>query len=97
MPLAHQSDPPQGQTLVPPTDAQIAFTSVPVWSALLAAAVLPDEPITPATLLGGALVLLAGLVAALASRGGGSGGGGGTNGGGGGGGSSHSQECYEDA
>lgn len=50
------------------------FTSVPVWSALLAAVVLPAEPLTPATLLGGALVLLAGVVAALASRGGGGGG-----------------------
>lgn len=65
--------PLQGQTLVPPTDAQIAFMSVPILSALLAAAALPGEPITPPVLFGGGLVLLAGLVAALASRGGGAG------------------------
>lgn len=60
----------QGQSLVPPTAAQIVFCSVPLWSALLAAAVLPGEAVSSATLLGGAVVAAAGLVAALPAAGG---------------------------
>lgn len=56
---------PQGQRLVSPTAAQITFCSVPIWSALLAAALLPGEAVSRGTLLGGAVVAAAGLVAAL--------------------------------
>ena len=55
--------PLQGQALVSPTAAQIAFCSVPLWSALLAAAALPGEAVGPLTLVGGAVVAAAGLVA----------------------------------
>lgn len=62
----------QGQSLVSPSAAQIVFCTVPVWSALLAAAALPGEPIGQGTWLGGAVVAAAGLVAARgkAARGG---------------------------
>ncbi|PRW51150.1 Drug Metabolite transporter superfamily [Chlorella sorokiniana] len=59
----------KGQSLVPPTAAQIVFCSVPLWSVLLAAAVLPGEAVGSATLLGGAVVAAAGLVAALPAAG----------------------------
>ncbi|KAL4444200.1 hypothetical protein ABPG75_011937 [Micractinium tetrahymenae] len=54
----------RGQSLVSPSAAQIVFCTVPLWSALLAALVLPDEPIGQGTWLGGAVVAVAGLVAA---------------------------------
>lgn len=57
----------QGQTLVSPTAAQIVFCTVPVWSALLAAAELPGEAVGPVTLAGGAVVAAAGVVASLPS------------------------------
>ena len=65
LPTAASSLKLQGQSLVPPTAAQIVFCSVPLWSALLAAALLPGEAIGRATLLGGAVVAAAGLVASL--------------------------------
>jgi len=58
----------QGQSLVSPTAAQIVFCSVPLWSALTAAAVLPGEPVGWATWVGGALVAAAGLLAGIAQR-----------------------------
>lgn len=57
--------PSQGQSLVSPTAAQIVFCSVPLWSAVLAAAALPGETVGPVTLAGGAVVVAAGLMAAL--------------------------------
>lgn len=51
-----------------PAAAQIVFASVPLWSALLAAAVLPDEGVAARTWLGGALIAAAGLVAAAGQR-----------------------------
>lgn len=54
----------QGQSLVSPSAAQIAFCTVPLWSALLAAVALPGEAISRNTWLGGAVVAAAGLVAA---------------------------------
>jgi drug/metabolite transporter (DMT)-like permease len=59
----------KGQSLVSPTNAQIVFCSVPLWSALLAAVVLPGEAVGAATWGGGAAIGAAGLVAALPPRG----------------------------
>lgn len=58
----------QGQSLVSPSAAQIVFCTIPIWSALLAAAVLPGEPVGQGTWLGGAVVAAAGLVAATGKR-----------------------------
>jgi drug/metabolite transporter (DMT)-like permease len=58
----------QGQRLVSPADAQILFASVPVWSALLAAALLPGEAVRLATWGGGACIVVAGVVAAPPSE-----------------------------
>jgi drug/metabolite transporter (DMT)-like permease len=55
----------RGQSLVSPTAAQIAFCSVPLWSAALAAATLPGETISAGTWAGGGTIAAAGLVAAL--------------------------------
>jgi drug/metabolite transporter (DMT)-like permease len=58
----------KGQSLVSPTNAQIVFCSVPLWSALLAAVALPGEAVGEATWAGGAAIGAAGLVAALPTR-----------------------------
>ncbi|PSC76827.1 GPI mannosyltransferase 2 isoform A [Micractinium conductrix] len=58
----------KGQSLVSPSAAQIVFCTIPIWSALLAAAVLPGEPVGQGTWLGGAVVAAAGLVAATGKR-----------------------------
>ena len=55
----------KGQSLVSPTDAQVVFAAVPLWSALIAAVVLPGERLGPLAWVGGGGMLLAGLVAAL--------------------------------
>lgn len=60
----------KGQSLVSPTDAQVVFATVPLWSALIAAAFLPGEVVGPMAWAGGAGMLLAGLVAALDKAGG---------------------------
>ena len=57
----------KGQSMVSPTDAQVVFATVPLWSALLAALFLPGEHVGTLTWVGGAGMLLAGLVAALGS------------------------------
>ena len=54
----------KGQSMVGPTDAQVVFATVPLWSALLASAVLPGEHVGPLTWVGGACMVLAGVVAA---------------------------------
>jgi drug/metabolite transporter (DMT)-like permease len=55
----------KGQSLVGPTDAQVVFSAVPLWSAVIAAIVLPGETVGPLAWVGGGGLLLAGLVAAL--------------------------------
>lgn len=55
----------KGQSMVGPTDAQIVFSTVPLWSALLAAWFLPGEQVGPLSWAGGALMVLAGLIGAL--------------------------------
>ena len=59
----------RGQSLASPTAAQIAFCTVPLWSAALATATLPGETISAGTWAGGATIAAAGLVAALAPGG----------------------------
>lgn len=57
----------KGQSLVGPTDAQVVFSTTPLWSALIAAVCLPGERVGTLTWLGGAGMLGAGLLAAVAS------------------------------
>jgi drug/metabolite transporter (DMT)-like permease len=51
--------------MVTPTDAQIVFSTVPLWSALLAVVVLPEEVVGPFAWAGGFGMLVAGLIASL--------------------------------
>jgi drug/metabolite transporter (DMT)-like permease len=60
----------KGQSLVGPTDAQVVFSAVPLWSAVIAAIVLPGETVGPLAWVGGGGLLLAGVVAALDQSGG---------------------------
>jgi drug/metabolite transporter (DMT)-like permease len=55
----------QGQSLVGPTEAQILFSTVPLWSVLLVALLLGGEDGGLYTWLGGATMVVAGVVAAL--------------------------------
>ena len=57
----------KGQSMVSPTDAQIIFTSVPLWSAIIASIFLPDEKIGALTWIGGAGLVSAGLIATFSS------------------------------
>jgi drug/metabolite transporter (DMT)-like permease len=59
----------KGQSLVGPTDAQVVFATVPLWSAVLAWALLPGESVGALTWVGGGGLLVAGLVAGLGQRG----------------------------
>lgn len=52
----------KGQSMVTATEAQLVFSTVPLWSAVMAAATLPDEHIGPLTCLGACLMVLAGYV-----------------------------------
>jgi len=58
----------KGQSMVSATDAQIVFSTVPLWSAVLAWVILPDEHIGSLTVFGGALMMVAGGVSALSRR-----------------------------
>jgi drug/metabolite transporter (DMT)-like permease len=57
----------KGQSMVSPTDAQIIFTSVPLWSAIIASIFLPDERIGTLTWIGGAGLVIAGLIATFSA------------------------------
>lgn len=52
----------KGQSLVSATDAQLVFSTVPLWSAIIAAIILPNEHLGPLTWCGGAMMIVAGLV-----------------------------------
>ena len=52
----------KGQSLVTATEAQLVFSTVPLWSAVLATSVLPDEHLGPLTCLGAGLMVFAGYV-----------------------------------
>ena len=55
----------QGQSLVSPTEAQILFSTVPLWSILFVTLALGGEGGGLSTWLGGAAMVVAGVVAAL--------------------------------
>ena len=48
--------------MVTATEAQLVFSTVPLWSAVIAALTLPNEHLGPLTCLGAAMMVLAGLV-----------------------------------
>jgi drug/metabolite transporter (DMT)-like permease len=52
----------KGQSMVTATEAQLVFSTVPLWSALIAAATLPNEHLGPLTCLGAGLMVVAGVV-----------------------------------
>lgn len=57
---------PQGQSSVDAVTAQIAFSAVPLWSALLTALLLPgDSALGPLTWVGGGCMVIAGVVGVL--------------------------------
>ena len=53
----------QGQATVPPADAQVIFSTVPLWSIAFAFLLLGGEPMSQWTFVGGAAVVAAGLIA----------------------------------
>lgn len=55
----------KGQAAVPPAEAQVIFSSVPLWSAGFAWVLLGGEQLGPLTWVGGGVVVAAGLVASL--------------------------------
>ena len=55
--------PLQGQAVVPPAEAQVIFSTVPLWSVAFAFLLLGGEPMSEKTWIGGAAVVAAGLIA----------------------------------
>ncbi|KAI3428811.1 hypothetical protein D9Q98_007628 [Chlorella vulgaris] len=53
----------KGQSVVPPAEAQVIFSTVPLWSLAFAYLLLGGEPMSEKTLIGGAAVIAAGLIA----------------------------------
>lgn len=49
--------------MVPPAEAQVIFSTVPLWSVAFAFLLLGGEPLSQYTLVGGAAVVAAGLIA----------------------------------
>ncbi len=49
--------------MVPPADAQVIFSTMPLWSIAFAFPLLGGEPLSEKTLLGGAAVVAAGFIA----------------------------------
>ena len=56
---------PQGQSTVPASEAQVIFSTTPLWSVAFAWVLLGGEPISERTWIGGTAVLLAGLLASV--------------------------------
>ncbi|GIL99653.1 hypothetical protein Vretimale_4767 [Volvox reticuliferus] len=54
-----------GQQTVPPAQAQVLFSSTPLWSAVIAQLLLPGEAMGPLAWFGGAVMLGASLLASL--------------------------------
>ncbi|GLI69105.1 hypothetical protein VaNZ11_013652 [Volvox africanus] len=54
-----------GQQTVPPAQAQVLFSSTPLWSALIAQLLLPGEAMGPLAWFGGAIMLGASLLASI--------------------------------
>lgn len=53
----------QGQSVVPPADAQVIFSTTPLWSLAFAFLLLGGEPMSSWTVAGGAAVVAAGVIA----------------------------------
>lgn len=53
----------KGQSVVPPAEAQIIFSSMPLWSVAFAFLLLGGEPMSEKTVVGGAAVVAAGFIA----------------------------------
>ncbi|KAL4428009.1 hypothetical protein ABPG75_002098 [Micractinium tetrahymenae] len=53
----------KGQSVVPPADAQVIFSTMPLWSIAFAFLLLGGEPLSEKTLLGGAAVVAASIIA----------------------------------
>lgn len=53
----------QGQATVPAAQSQVIYSSVPVWSALLAFVFMPEETMGLTGYVGGAVIVVAGLLA----------------------------------
>lgn len=62
-PCPHPCLPPQGQSVVPPADAQVIFSTMPLWSIAFAFLLLGGEPLSEYTVVGGAAVVAAGIIA----------------------------------
>eukprot|EP00210_Caulerpa_lentillifera_P001634 g1572.t1 len=54
----------RGQSMIPPSQAQILYASTPIWSALLAGPVLLGDAIQPQAWIGGVLVIVGALFSA---------------------------------
>ena len=53
----------QGQAVVPSAQSQVIYSTVPLWSALLAFKFMPEETMGAVGYAGGAVVILAGVLA----------------------------------
>ena len=53
----------QGQATVPAAQSQVIYSSVPVWSALLAFVFMPEETMGLTGYFGGAVIVVAGVLA----------------------------------
>ena len=53
----------KGQAVVPPAEAQVIFSTVPLWSVAFAFLLLGGEPMSEKTWVGGAALVAAGLIA----------------------------------
>lgn len=60
----------RGQAIVPAAEAQVIFSSTPLWSAAAAWVMLGGEPVSEKTWVGGLAIVVAGLVASRNWRGG---------------------------
>lgn len=58
----------QGQKAVPAAQSQVIYSTVPLWSALIAMATLPDEHMGMTAWVGGALIFCASVYATRGSR-----------------------------
>ena len=56
----------QGQGVVPASQAQVILTSVPLWSAIFAAWLVPGESMGPLAWAGGGTLLTAGVISVAA-------------------------------
>lgn len=58
----------QGQSVVPSAQSQVIYSTVPLWSTLLAFQFMPEEVMGATGYAGGAVVILAGFLATRSGR-----------------------------